>query len=109
MENWKRFLSEQEKDPVIHSINKDKIKDQFRDFIEKQRAQIPEIESIVDRYVEMKMQQGSTDYSDLANYVADEVAKNKTSTEEDPSQQLPTDDPVEFDPTDHRSWRPDQT
>ena len=103
MENWKRFLAEQNQDAVIQSINKDKIKDRFREFIEKYKQQIPDIESIIDKYIEMKMKQQSTDYSDLADY----VAKNRISTEEPPSQQLPTDSPEEFDPTDHRNWRTD--
>ena len=100
MENWKKFLSEQNPDPVTQSINKNKIKDRFREFIERYKQQIPEIESIVDKYIEMKMKQQSTDYSDLADY----VAKNRTSAEKSPSQQLPTDNPEEFDPTDHRNW-----
>ena len=106
MENWKRFLAEQNQDAVIQSINKNKIKDRFRQFIKKYKQQIPDIESIVDKYIEMKMKQQSTDYSDLADYVAAEVSKKKASTEESPR---PTDGPANFDPTDHRSWRPDLT
>ena len=111
MENWKRFLAEQSQDAVMQSINKNKIKDRFRQFIKKYKQQIPDIESIVDKYIEMKMKQQSTDYSDLADY----VVKNRKSTEKTPQQEDPTlyfnksgektANPAEFDPTDYRNWR----
>ena len=112
MENWKKFLLENDKnkDAVIQSINKDKIKDRFKVFIEKYKQQIPDIDSIVDKYIEMKMKQKSSDYSDLADY----VVKNRKSTEKTPPQEDPTlyfnksgektSNPAEFDPTDHRNW-----
>ena len=100
MESWKRFLAEQTAD-VVNKINKEKIKDQFKGFIEKYKQQIPEIESIVDKYIDMKMKDKSTDYSDLADFV---VKERPTKT---PPPTKPAENPAEFDPTDHRNWRSD--
>ena len=100
MENWKRYLVEQQS-PVTQSVNRDKIKAQFSNFIKKYRIQIPEIESIVEKYIDMKMKEGSADYSDLADFVA--INRKKAQTQ--PADSVPTDNPSEFDPTDHRNWR----
>ncbi len=102
MESWRKHLVEQgEGNTVTKSVNRDNLKSRFLSQIEKFKDRVPNIEAIVDRYVDMKLKDGSKDYSDFAAF----VMTNREKSLEDETEAL--DDIDNFDPTDPASFRTD--
>ena len=134
MENWKKYLEEQSGPERSDSIILNSAKRAIRNSplmggLEKIAKTIDEDgypgEEIVDRYIDKKAKElmalgkkapkgtsqprpGDLKWDDIFTFVRGEISKyKKTDLKQKSKTQKPTDNPAEFDPTDHRNWRSD--